>query len=172
MNRLTALSIFLSTLVGINISKAKEKIKFNRDIRPLLSDNCFACHGPDEHERKAKLRLDIGEGGGFKDLDGFQAIVPNDPSNSEIIARMLSDDEDEIMPPPETGKKLNKEQIELIKQWINEGAEYEGHWSFTSPSKTTKTEGHPVDHFIGAELKNQGFEIYQRSDEHSSFNRS
>ena len=88
MNRLTALSIFLSTLVGSTLSQAKEKIKFNRDIRPLLSNNCFACHGPDEHDRKAKLRLDIGEGGGFKDLDGFQAIVPNDPSNSEIIARI------------------------------------------------------------------------------------
>ena len=108
MNRLTALSLFLSTLVGSNISQAKEKIKFNRDIRPLLSDNCFACHGPDEHERKAKLRLDVKDGGGFEDRDGFQAIVPKDPSNSEIIARMISDDEDEIMPPPETGKKLNK----------------------------------------------------------------
>ena len=171
MNRLTALSLFLSTLVGSNISQAKEKIKFNRDIRPLLSDNCFACHGPDEHERKAKLRLDVKDGGGFEDRDGFQAIVPKDPSNSEIIARMISDDEDEIMPPPETGKKLNKEQIELIKQWINEGAEYEGHWSFTSPSKTTKTEGHPIDHFIGAELKNQGMEMSPVAPAHTLLRR-
>ena len=171
MNRLTALPIFLSILFGINISKAKEKIKFNRDIRPLLSNNCFACHGPDEHDRKAKLRLDIGEGGGFKDLDGFQAIVPNDPGNSEIIARMISDDEDEMMPPPETGKKLNKEQIELIKQWINEGAEYEGHWSFTSPSKTAKTEGHPIDHFINTKLKTQGLEISPVAPAHTLLRR-
>ena len=130
MKRLTALSIFLIILIGLKTGQAKEKIQFNRDIRPLLSDNCFACHGPDEHERKGKLRLDIPEGGAFEDRDGFQAIIRKDADNSEIIARMISDDEDEIMPPPETGKKLNPQQIELIKRWINEGAEYEGHWSF------------------------------------------
>ena len=136
MQRFTALSIFLIILIGLKTGQAKEKIQFNRDIRPLLSDNCFACHGPDEHERKGKLRLDITEGGAFEDRDGFQAIIRNDADNSEIIARMISDDEDEIMPPPETGKKLNPQQIELIKRWINEGAEYEGHWSFNIPTKS------------------------------------
>ena len=136
MKRLTALFILLSIIFGNDALFAKEKILFNRDIRPLLSDNCFACHGPDEHERKAKLRLDIKEGGGFEDRDGVVAIIPNDLDNSELIARITSDDEDELMPPKKSGKKLNTDQINLLKEWIKQGAEYEGHWSFNKPAKS------------------------------------
>ena len=171
MKRLTALSIFLIILIGPNTAQAKEKIQFNRDIRPLLSDNCFACHGPDEHERKGKLRLDITEGGAFEDRDGFQAIIPKDADNSEIIARMISDDEDEIMPPPETGKKLNPQQIELIKQWINDGAEYEGHWSFNVPTKSIDPKTNPIDHFIESRLKNQEMQMSPVAASHTLIRR-
>lgn len=171
MKRLTALSIFLIILIGLKTGQAKEKIQFNRDIRPLLSDNCFACHGPDEHERKGKLRLDITEGGAFEDRDGFQAIIRKDADNSEIIARMISDDEDEIMPPPETGKKLNPQQIELIKRWINEGAEYEGHWSFNIPTKSSDPKTNPIDHFIDSRLKSQGMEMSPVAPSHTLIRR-
>ena len=155
MKRLTALFVLLSTILGNNALFAKDKILFNRDIRPLLSENCFACHGPDEHERKAKLRLDIKEGGGFEDRDGVVAIIPNDPENSELdCKRIISDDEDELMPPKKSGKKLSPEEISLVKEWIKQGAEYEGHWSFNKPAKSVEPTINPIDHFI--ETQTQG----------------
>ena len=171
MNKIASFFILLILIIGSQFSQGKEKIKFNRDIRPLLSDNCFACHGPDEHERKAELRLDVKEGGGFENKDGLQAIIPGDATNSEVIARMISDDDDEIMPPPETGKKLTKDQIELIKQWIDEGAEYEGHWSFNSPTRTKNTDGHPIDHYINEKLKTQNIEMSPVAPAHTLLRR-
>lgn len=171
MNKIGSFFILLILIIGSQLSQGKEKIKFNRDIRPLLSDNCFACHGPDEHERKAKLRLDVKDGGGFENKDGLQAIIPGEATNSEVIARMISEDDDEIMPPPETGKKLTKDQIELIKQWIDEGAEYEGHWSFNSPTRTKNTDGHPIDHFINEKLKTQNIEMSPVAPAHTLLRR-
>lgn len=99
-------------------------IDFGRDIRPLLSDACFACHGPDETHRQADLQLH---------LEGSHAIVPGDAQASELFQRLISDDPDLRMPPPELGKTLTPQQIESIRQWIDQGAEYQPHWAFTLP---------------------------------------
>lgn len=132
---------------------AEERIRYDRDIRPILSENCFACHGPDEHERKAKLRLDVKDGGMYIERDGAIAVVPGKPDDSEILFRLTTDDKEEIMPPPKSEKVLKPEEIALIKKWIEQGAEWEGHWAYEQPSKSTVEQGaHPVDHFIGSRL--------------------
>src|SRR3954468_18271393 len=108
--------------VSARPSKSAEAVNFNRDIRKILSDNCFKCHGPDEKERKggkkgARLRLDTPEGAQM-DLGGKQAIVPGHPEKSELVKRITSTDPDEKMPPPESGKKLTETQIAQLQNWI------------------------------------------------------
>lgn len=137
-----------------------EEVDFNRDIRAILSDNCIQCHGPDESSREADLRLDIRENA-VADLGGYAAIVPGKSSKSEIIARILSDDPNEVMPPPKTKKHLAEAQIETLKTWIDQGAEYQEHWSFLplSQSEAPAETGwgkNPVDQWVGAALKARG----------------
>lgn len=115
-------------------SKAAEKIEFNRDVRPILADNCFQCHGPDVKARKAKLRLDQKEGA-TRDLGGYRAVSPGQPTESELMKRILSDDPEEIMPPPKTKKHLTHEQKEVLRKWIISGADYRDHWAFVRPEK-------------------------------------
>jgi hypothetical protein len=114
-------------------SASDRKLKFNRDIRPILSETCFHCHGPDEHGRRADLRLDTLEGA-TTDLGGYQPIVPGNVEDSEAWQRIISDDPDMLMPPPESHLALTQEQKTLLKRWIEEGAAYEGHWAFISPT--------------------------------------
>ena len=113
-------------------------VEFNRDIRPLLSDNCFQCHGPDQAKRKAELRLDI-ESAALALNDGAvrtaRPIVPGDPAASELYRRIASTDADEQMPPADSGRKLSAEQIELVRRWIEQGAKWQGHWSFIPPRR-------------------------------------
>ena len=137
-------------------SAATRKIDFNRDIRPILSDNCYACHGPDEKARKAKLRLDVAESALAK-----HAVVPRDLKKSELWSRVTTKDKDDVMPPPESHKKpLKPEQLALLKQRIEEGANYQGHWSFVAPVKAEAPPirnsqfaiRNPIDSFIAAKL--------------------
>ena len=107
----------------------EETIVFNRDIRPILSDRCFQCHGPDAKQREADLRLDSAEGA-RADLGGYAAIVSNKLDESMLWERVTSDDPDLRMPPDDTGKPLSAEQIALLRRWIESGAEYQPHWSF------------------------------------------
>ena len=135
---------------------AADKLDFNRDVRPILSDNCFACHGFDAKKRKADLRLDVAEGA-YTAIDGVLPIKPGDPEVSSIIQRILSKDEDEVMPPPETHKKVTPAQAEILKRWIKEGAEYKRHWSFEAPVKAEPPAvkgpvSSPIDAFIQARL--------------------
>ncbi|MES2692218.1 MAG: PSD1 and planctomycete cytochrome C domain-containing protein [Verrucomicrobiota bacterium] len=136
---------------------AEEKITFNEHIRPILADNCFACHGSDAGHRKAKLRLDSAEGA-TREKDGIRAIVPGDLEKSEAWLRIISPHEDEVMPPPESHKKpLKPEQQALIKKWIEQGAVYQRHWAYepvSSPMPPTVTGAgeHPIDKFIAAKL--------------------
>ena len=136
--RLTILSGLLLGLANGICAPASSKpagIDFDRDIRPILSDTCFACHGPDEKERKARLRLDLKEGA-FKPLkSGGYAIVPGHPEQSEIIARATTRDEDEVMPPPKSGKKPTTAQIDLLRRWIADGAKWQSHWAFIKPER-------------------------------------
>jgi len=109
-------------------------ISFNRDVRPILAETCFHCHGPDEEGREADLRLDL-ESSASEDRGGYQAIRPGDLKASEAWSRIMSDDDDILMPPPESHLSLNKKQKAVLKQWIIEGAQYEGHWAFAPPQR-------------------------------------
>src|SRR3954466_2937248 len=107
-------------------------VDFNRDIQPILSDNCYHCHGPDEKARKAKLRLDTKEGA-FRVKDGKAVITPGDAKGSELVRRILTDDPDDLMPPPDSNRKLTPQQIDLLKRWVAEGAKWGTHWAFVPP---------------------------------------
>lgn len=136
-----------------------QRIGFNEKIRPILSNACFQCHGPDEKKREADLRLDTFEGA-TRDLGGYKAVLPGKPDQSALIERMLSHDKDEVMPPPKSKKPRPTEaQIQVLKQWISEGAQYEGHWSFQPVRKVEPpavrsgaSVRNPVDRFILAKL--------------------
>jgi hypothetical protein len=154
--RIIALTLLL---FGIRAYADSEPVEFNRDIRPILSDKCYACHGPDKEAREADLRLDTEEGSQV-DLDGHQAIVPGNPDKSSLILRINSDDEDLVMPPPSSHLSLNNNEKELLRQWIKEGAKWQGHWSFqpiSGPSLTSHN-GHPIDAMVHAHLKKNAVE--------------
>jgi len=125
----------LLCLIGASpLLPAADAIDFNRDIRPILSSNCFLCHGPNAHDRKADLRLDTPEGA-VKLRDGVRAIDPGKLAESELLFRIATDDEDEVMPPPDSHKVLSAEQKSLLKRWVLSGAEYKDHWAFLLPVK-------------------------------------
>ena len=137
---------------------ADETVSFNRHIRPILSENCFACHGFDPKHREAGLRLDT-FAGATSDRDGVRAVVPGDLEKSELWARIQSDDPDLMMPPPSSHKPaLTADQRARIKRWIEQGAEYETHWAFIPPVRPPVTEegAAAIDHFIARELGEAG----------------
>ncbi|MDB5387150.1 MAG: hypothetical protein JWM11_2796 [Planctomycetaceae bacterium] len=138
------------------------QVEFNRDIRPILSDHCFQCHGPDEKKRKGDLRLDT-EAGAFADHEGTQAVVARDLVKSELFRRITSTDEAERMPPAKFARQLSPQQIELMKRWIEQGATWQKHWSLISPVRaalpTVKKADWcqtPIDHFILHRLEREG----------------
>ena len=149
-------SIFSSLIAVFSVPLlADERVDFNRDIRPLLSDRCFACHGPDENTREADLRLDVAEGV----VQGDAAVVrAKDLDASELYQRIISDDVDTVMPPPSTNKPLSESEKDLLKKWIEQGAAWETHWAYLPPVKVnlpeTKTSSsNPIDAFIQAKLE-------------------
>jgi len=130
-------------------------VDYSRHIRPILSNNCFKCHGPDEKERKGGLRLDLGEAATKPADSGSAAIVPGRPSESALVARITATAADELMPPPHTNKKLTPHEIELLQQWIKQGADYKLHWSYVKPRRPALPVVHNagwvrtgIDHFI------------------------
>jgi hypothetical protein len=147
-------------------------IEFNKDIRPIFSDHCFSCHGPDKRARKADLRLDTYEGA-TRDLGGYSAIIPGDPDKSELLLRTMHSDPEELMPPPKSKiSKLDSEQIRLLKQWIKEGANYQRHWAFspiTNPKINNKE--HLIDHFVSKRLKNERMALSERADPYTLIRR-
>ena len=124
----------LACPIVVSSSSANDgrSVRFNRDIRPILSETCFHCHGPDEHGRQADLRLDTAEGAGA-DLGGYRPITPGDLDSSEAWTRIISDDPDLQMPPPQSHLTLTEKQKLLMRRWIEQGANYEGHWAFVAP---------------------------------------
>ena len=135
---------------------ADPQLAFNRDIRPILSENCFSCHGFDEKSRKAKLRLDLPEEA-TREHKGGTPIVPGDLAKSEVWQRIISEDPDDVMPPPKSHLKLSAQDKATIKAWIQQGAKYESHWAFVVPKETpAPTRGHPIDAFISDALKKKG----------------
>src|SRR6478672_5089172 len=139
-------------------------VNFARDVRPILANNCFHCHGPDSAERKADLRLDVWESAGK--LHGAQAVIDGKKlAESELIKRITSIDPDEHMPPADSGKTLRPEQVEILRQWVKEGAKYQQHWAFIAPRRpelpVVKNQAwvrNPIDAFVLARLEREGLE--------------
>ena len=170
--RLFVLTACLGAVGGISgvlgaATPVAETIDFNRDIRPILSENCIRCHGPDADDRKGGerskggLRLDTREGA-LAVMNGFAAIVPGRPDESELLVRIMTADETEVMPPPESNKKLTSRQKELVKKWIEQGAPYAPHWAYVAPKRPTLPEvrdvtwgANPVDRFILSRLERE-----------------
>src|SRR5207249_401466 len=145
---------------------ADGKLQYNRDVRPLLADNCFKCHGPDSAARKAELRLDQREVAVAK-----EAIVPGKPIESGLVSRIFSDNAEEQMPPPSSHKKLTAAQKDLLKRWVVEGAAYQPHWSLIRPQRpalpTVKNTAWPrnaIDNFVLAQLEAAGLQPAPEAD--------
>ena len=141
-------SLICGSLQLFSTEELPQVIRFNRDIRPILSNNCFLCHGPDKGRRKADLRLDI-EAEAKKEV-----IVPGKLDGSEFWTRITSPDADERMPPEKSKKHLTPKQISLVKKWVEQGAKYEGHWAFIPPTSPAPPQNktqwgrNPIDIFV------------------------
>ncbi|MBI1840381.1 MAG: PSD1 domain-containing protein [Verrucomicrobia bacterium] len=154
-------------------------IDFNRDIRPILAENCFACHGPDKNKRKGGLRLDLQEDATRKLESGHRAVVPGDPRTSRLLDVVSLVDSDDRMPPAKTGKTLNKSQIALLRDWISQGAPWKPHWSYVPPEKgplpDVKNRSWPrgeIDRFILARLEKEGLKPSPEAEKHSLVRRA
>ena len=154
------LSTFLLAFAATcSVSAADDSINFSRDILPLLSENCFKCHGPDEARRESDLRLDRHATAIARLDSGQTAVVPGESSQSELFKRIATSDSDLKMPPPDSGKKLTAGQIQLIRKWLDDGAEWSGHWAFLPPKKPSPPESikqwqanNPIDYFVNVRL--------------------
>ena len=147
-----------------------EEIDFARDIRPILSENCIYCHGPDEEHREAGLRLDQ-KSAAFEKRDGVAVFVPGDLDQSESWHRITTDDPDDLMPPPKSNKKLTSTQKDLLRRWIESGADWTEHWSFVTPTQPDLPEKtdespplSPIDRFVRSTLKENGLEPSSEAD--------
>lgn len=146
--------------------RAEDVPTFNRDVRPILSDACFACHGFDAKKRKADLRLDTAEGA-LADLGGYAAVVPGKPEESELWKRIVTTDPDEVMPPPEHHKTLGEKEKDILRRWIEGGAAYEEHWSFVPPVKPKVPDtgaADPIDAFVRDRLAAEGLQASPEAD--------
>ena len=175
---MTRLRLFLAIFFTLAISAvcqprvglAETAIDFDRDIKPILSDNCYHCHGPDGESREADLRMDQKESV-FEERDDYWIVLPGEPDESELVARLITSDEDEMMPPAESGKELTAEQIELLQRWVAEGAPWKEHWSFVPPSRpqltdTKHLEGarNEIDYFVMRRLAAVGLKPEAAAD--------
>ncbi|GHC63140.1 PSD1 and planctomycete cytochrome C domain-containing protein [Roseibacillus persicicus] len=184
---MNSFSLPLILLLSLSLGRAVAadgQLRFNEDVRPLLSKKCIACHGPDADKgRKGDLRLDIPDGdqGAYRVLDGVQAIKPGDLANSEVWQRIIADDPDDIMPPPEKKshiKPLTSEEKDVLKRWIEQGAEYEDFWAFVPPRQHELPEvslsdwsGDPIDRFALAKMEEKGLSPSERADRRSLIRR-
>jgi hypothetical protein len=164
MKRITSLLLVFVTSFSASAQdrvKGPERIDFNRDIRPLLSDKCFACHGPDEKARKADLRLDL-EASVF---EANEVVVRGKPAESELIERVFSLDPDAVMPPADSNKSLTADQKQLLQRWVEQGAKWDIHWAYVPPARVEVPPGvHPIDHLIGKRLQTEGLQFSPSAD--------
>ena len=156
----------LALLLVIPAPAAADRLDCNRDVRPVLSDACFACHGPDRSKRKGDLRLDT--------PDGKTVVVPGKPAESELVKRITSADKDEVMPPPSSGRSLTAQQKEVLKRWIAEGAEWQPHWAYVVPKrpeppavKDPAWAKNPIDRFVLARLEREGLKPSPEATRHT-----
>lgn len=157
------LSLLVLVFAQVRASSSDREVLFSTDIRPLLSDRCFQCHGPDEKSRKAELRLDV-----TPESDGI--VVPGSPSDSELLRRIMSTDADEQMPPPGHGKPLTTVEIDLVRRWIDGGGKWSAHWSYEKPVRyetpdiTIEGASSWIDHFIAKRLADEGLSASPAAD--------
>ena len=175
--RLTSLLAFVLLLTMAWHAPAAERLHFDRDIRPILSDKCYACHGPDPAQRQAELRLDTKEGA-FSAPSGYPIIVPGEPENSELVARITHADVEQRMPPQSSNRQPTQEQIDTLIRWIAEGAEWEEHWVYDLPERveppTVKDSAwvrNPIDRFILGRLEAEGLEPAADADKRTLIRR-
>ncbi len=151
--------VLTAIVLSASVLRAADAPDFNREVRPILSNYCFKCHGPDDKARKSKLRLDVREDALKPAKSGDCAIVPGKVDESQLVTRVFSKDEEEMMPPPATKKELTDAQREVLKRWIATGAKYDPHWAFIAPKQAAipgNATGNPIDAFIRARLKAEG----------------
>jgi hypothetical protein len=160
MRAVGLLSLFPTLWIAAAPGARAADVDFTRDVRPILSRHCFKCHGPDDKARKAELRLDVREGALKGGSTGEKAIVPGKPDDSEVVRRVLSDDENEIMPPSSAKLALTQGQKEILSRWIAQGAEYKPHWAFVAPKQAplpkvqhSKWPRNPIDDFVLAKME-------------------
>ncbi len=160
--RWKSLGTVLGFALGLGLAKAAETVRFSRDVLPILSDHCFACHGPDAAARKGGLRLDVREGALGSGKSGKVAIVPGDPKASEVIRRVLTADADDVMPPPEAHRPVSQDQIATLTRWIAEGAPWGRHWAYEPPQRPAPPSvpgvSNPIDAFVRSRLAREGLE--------------
>ena len=179
----TLLVCFCLAVFGLPTALAEQSetphtpLNYNLDIRPILSDNCYACHGPDANTRQANLRIDTKEGA-FSEPSGYPVIVPGKPEESELHLRIISNDDHYRMPPADFNKTLTPAQIEAVTQWIREGAKWEEHWAFTTPVRPTPPEVKngdwvrtPIDAFILSRLEKEGLQPANEADKRTLIRR-
>lgn len=168
MSHRRCLRVLLFFFLGSGLSASGQELSFNRDIRPILAENCFYCHGQDHNKRQGELRLDNRDAAIAKG-----AIVPDDPMSSSLIQRILSDDPDLQMPPPGSNRVLTEQQRTMLKQWVSTGAKYETHWAFVPPVKVPEPEftsdacptpANPIDRFVQNKLKERGLHPSPEAD--------
>ena len=176
MHRWPSFSVLTCLLAAGSLTSAAEPIHFGRQIRPILSENCFFCHGPDEAKREAGLRLDD-EKAAKSDNDGTTAIVPGHPEKSALLQRILSTDPDEVMPPPKLHKVIPPAQIALLTEWIKQGAPWGNHWSYepvvkpplpAAPSATVRS---PIDTFLQSRLAQEKLPLAPEAPPHALLRR-
>ncbi|MEM8666045.1 MAG: PSD1 and planctomycete cytochrome C domain-containing protein [Planctomycetota bacterium] len=159
----STLCIFVACVFASRVS-AEEIVRFNRDIRPIFSKTCFACHGPDANAREAGLRLDVRDAA-VMERDGFQPIIPGDAESSAVFQRMIAKDPFDRMPPADFHTQLTDKEKQLVRRWINQGAEYESHWSFIPPQRTNVPDGsNAIDHFVALGLVSNGLTAANPAD--------
>jgi hypothetical protein len=169
---LGVLAIAGRVLLAAEDAPLPKAVDFDRDVRPILSNTCFTCHGPDDEKRKSELRLDVRDSAVKAAKSGAVAIVPGKIDQSELVKRItLSEDDDDHMPPAKSNKHLTSRQISVLKQWVAEGASYKGHWAFTPPVRPAlprvadeKWVRSPVDRFILAKLEKEGLKPSPEAD--------
>jgi hypothetical protein len=174
ISRVAAILVLLPLgIPAVAEDQSKDKVDFTRDIRPILANNCLLCHGPDAKGRKGDLRLDTPEGATALH-DGKAAVVPGDPDRSELLKRVTTTDKDDLMPPAKTGKKLTKDQIDLLRRWIRQGAPYAKHWAFVKPERpevprvrnaaAARTD---IDRFVLVRLEKEGLTFSPPADRYA-----
>ena len=150
----------LAAVLDVRLATSADDVRFSRDILPILSDRCFHCHGPDEANRQADLRLDQREAA-LEDRGGYAALVPGEPDASEILVRVLTDDPDLRMPPADAHRKpLDAREVEMLRRWVADGAPWGTHWAFEKPQRNDPPQSqiHPIDAFVRSRLQREGLE--------------